>query len=119
MKVLGYGLVFFDSEENLWIGVYDKQGDIGEWQAIHDHDLELMTDIGLVTLDYDEDNPEMEWTEFTLHVSLSSDSGIKAHEIINSIERYDPGPRKLSYQEIYSKALTHLEISARPKGMMH
>lgn len=119
MKVLGYGLVFFDRDENLWIGVYNKQGDIKEWQAIHDHDLELMTDIGLVTLDYDDDHPEIDWTEFTLHISLSSDSGRKAHEIIDTIEGYDPGVRKLSYREIYSKALIHLEMTARPQGMMH
>jgi len=119
MKVLGYGLVFFDSDENLWIGTYDKEGNIHEWQAVTDHDLELMTDLGLVTLDYDESDPVCEWSQFTLHVSLNSDSGIKGYEIIDTIEGYDPGPRKLSYQEIYSKALSHIEMTARPKGMMH
>ena len=43
MKVLGYGLVFFDRNENLWIGVCDKQVDSKEWQAMLEDPLNPLT----------------------------------------------------------------------------
>jgi len=119
MKVLGYGLVYFDAKDDLWLGIYDDVGDIKAWDAIIEHDLELMTDLGLVTLEYDNALPATEWAHFTLHVSLASEAGTKGHELIETIEGYQPSLRKLSYQEIYSKGMNLLVISDRPKEKMH
>jgi hypothetical protein len=120
MKVLGYGLVYFDAKADLWLGIYDGEGNVKSWDAIIEHDLELMTDLGFVTLEYDDSFPSTEWSQFTLHVSLASEVGIKGYEVIETIEAYDPGPRKLSYQEIHSKGLDLLVINDCPnKEKMH